>query len=161
MKIYQLYINGHILATTNSLDETAKIAAKNFQTPPIKEWQHVNQDRWETGGGYSIHEEVVQFAESPGITWQHEGNIFFDTDTANVMLFFRGKRRLLVVPEWQELMQPTQPCVQLNFQRIFRRIFEKEAIEESLEQESFGRTPVQKAPPVIPLVPANDGKTLF
>ena len=59
--------------------------------------------------------------------WDIVGVVLRDNDTANVVIIShetlsensKVKTRHLIVPEFDELMEPTKPCMQLNIQQAF------------------------------------------
>jgi len=54
------------------------------------------------------------------------GFVIMDADTANFTIIDKdGNIRMMVTGEFTELMKPTEPCFQLNMQKISREIFKK------------------------------------
>lgn len=132
MKVYQIDIN-HIpgIELYSSLEGAKRAVAEVYGIKPEVGWKehcfdNVKPIRHWTYGEFEIWErEVIYNDDGLGMN-VIEGLMLFDQDSANVTLKFRGMTRLLVVPEWRELMKPTKPCVQLSFQNIFAEILKGE-----------------------------------
>ncbi len=113
MNIYQVYLSEQLIRTFDTLEAAQQMC-------PTATWKESNSHGklWRYLE-YTISEEEVQLSTRPGIGWNHSGHVYIDSDTANMMVFCRGKSRLLVLPEWHELMEPTRSCFQLSVHKAF------------------------------------------
>ena len=78
-----------------------------------------------------IPEKVLaDINENWDLNWDIVGVVLRDNDTANVVIVShetlyensKVQTRHMIVPEFDELMEPTKPCMQLNIQQAFMAV---------------------------------------